>query len=182
MFYLCLYLCESLPLSDQRGLLSFQGFVFRDGARGQYLGHHIFIYILKTWWWMNIILERHKHWPETICVGQWPIFHGPIFHGPAILPYILKTIWWLNVILEILVQCDTNIDLKPYMRQWPIFHGPVILPYSLKTIWWTNVTNGILVPCDAKIYLIKCMWVSDLCFMVQWFCLISLRLFDGQMS
>ena len=28
---------------------------------------------------------------------------------------------------------------------------------------------GILVPCDAKIYFIKCMWVSDLHFMVQWF-------------
>ena len=29
-----------------------------------------------------------------------------------------------------------------------------------------------LVPCDANIYLVKCMWVSDLHFMVQWFCLI----------
>ena len=29
----------------------------------------------------------HKHWTETIYVGQWPIFHGPV-----ILPYILKTI------------------------------------------------------------------------------------------
>ena len=65
-----------------------------------------------------------------------------------------------------------------YVGHWPIFHGPVILPYSLKTIWWTNVIIGILVPCDAKIYLIKCMWVSDLHFMVQGFYLISWRLFD----
>ena len=36
----------------------------------------------------------------------------------------------------------------------------------------------ILVPCDAKIYLIKCMWVSDLHLMVHWFCIISWRLFD----
>ena len=32
-----------------------------------------------------------------------------------------------------------------------------------------------------QIYHIKCMWVSDLHFMVQWFCLMSWRLFDGWM-
>ena len=63
--------------------------------------------------------------------------------------------------------------------QWPIFHGPVILPYILKTIWWTNVITGILDPCDACVYHIKCMWISDQHFMVQWFCLISWRFFDG---
>ena len=68
-----------------------------------------------------------------------------------------------------------------YVCQWPIFHGPVILPYILNTICWTNAIIMILVPCDAKIYLIECMWVSDLHFMVQWFCLISWRLFDGLM-
>ena len=74
-----------------------------------------------------------KHWPETICVDQ-----------------------------------------------WPIFHGPVILPYTLKTIWWTNVIIGILDPWDAKIYHTKCMWVSDLYFMVQWFWLISWRFFGEE--
>ena len=68
-----------------------------------------------------------------------------------------------------------------YVGQWHIFHGPVILPYNLKTIWWTIVMIGILVPCDADIDLIKYMWVSDLHFMVQWFCLLSWRLFDGLM-
>ena len=68
-----------------------------------------------------------------------------------------------------------------YVGQWPIFHGQVILPYILKIIWWTNFIIGILVPCDAKIYLIKCMLVSDLHFMVQWFYLISWRLLDGLM-
>ena len=68
-----------------------------------------------------------------------------------------------------------------YVGQWPVFHGPVILAYILKTIWWTNVVIGILVPCDAKICFIKCMWVSDLHFMYQWFYLISWRLFDGLM-
>ena len=65
-----------------------------------------------------------------------------------------------------------------YIGQWPIFYGSVILPYILKTIWWTNAIIGRLVPCDAKIYHITCMWFSDLHFKVQWFCLISWRLFD----
>ena len=68
-----------------------------------------------------------------------------------------------------------------YVGQWPIFHGPVILSYIVKTIWWTNVIIGILDPCDAKINHIKCMWVSDLHFVVQWFWLISWRRFDGGM-
>ena len=56
----------------------------------------------------------------------------------------------------------------------------MILPYILKTIWWTNVVIGMLDPCDGKIYHIKCMWVSDLHFMVQ--CrVIPWRLFDGLM-
>ena len=33
---------DALPLWDQQGLLSFQGFMLRGGARGQYLGHHRF--------------------------------------------------------------------------------------------------------------------------------------------
>ena len=68
-----------------------------------------------------------------------------------------------------------------YICQWPIFHGPVILFYILKIICYINAIIGTLVPCDAKIYLINCMWVSELHFMVQWFCLISWGLFDGLM-
>ena len=31
------------------------------------------------------------------------------------LRYILKTTnWWINVVLDILIQCDTNIELKIY--------------------------------------------------------------------
>ena len=41
------------------------------------------------------------------------------------------------------------------------------LPCILKTICWTNVIIPILDPCDAKINHIKCMWISDLHFMVQ---------------
>ena len=37
----------ALPLRDQQGLLSIQGFMLRGGARGQYLGHRIFC--LMSW-------------------------------------------------------------------------------------------------------------------------------------
>ena len=76
----------------------------------------------------------------------------------------------MNIILEMLVQCDPNIDLNLCIYVSDLyFHGPVILSYILKTTCWTNAIIGILVPCDAqiKIYLIKCMLVSDLHFMVQ---------------
>ena len=66
-----------------------------------------------------------------------------------------------------------------FIYKVPIFHGPVIWHYILKTIWWTNAIIGILDPCDAKIYHIKCMWISHLHFIVQWFFLISWRLLDG---
>ena len=163
----------------------------------------------------------HKHWPEFMNIGQWPIVHGPV-----ILPYtgILKTIWRTNAIIGILVPCDAKIYLIKclwvsdlhFMVQWfclvswrlfdglmfylvsdsvwhkhwtetiyvgqrPIFHGSVILPYILKTVWWTTIIIAILDPCDANTYYIKCVWVIDLHFIVQWFCLISWRLFHGLM-
>ena len=65
-----------------------------------------------------------------------------------------------------------------YRSLWPIFHGPVILPYILKTVWcmYIIVWEYELVRPDVwpKIYVGHC----DLYFMVQWFCLISWRLFD----
>ena len=61
---------------------------------------------------------------------------------------------------------------------WPILHGPVILPYNLNTIWYMNT---ILLDCESvgpdiwpKINIGRC----ELYFTVQWFCLISWRLFD----
>ena len=66
-----------------------------------------------------------------------------------------------------------------YVSQWPIFHAPVILPYIL-TIWWTNVIMEYWIHVKQR-FTSKCMLVSDLYFMVQWFCLISWSLFDGLM-
>ena len=53
----------------------------------------------------------HKHWTETIYVGQWLVFHGPV-----ILPYILKTMWCTNVIVGILDPCDAKIYHIKCMR------------------------------------------------------------------
>ena len=69
-----------------------------------------------------------------------------------------------------------------YVGQWPVFHDSVILPCISKTIWWTNVIVGILDPCDAKINHIKCMCVSDLHFVFQWFWLLSWRRFEGMLG
>ena len=118
-----------------------------------------------------------NYWRQNISLLVWPIFHGSV-----ILPYILNTICWINVTPGILVPCDPIIDVKIYLLVWPIFHGSVILPYILNTICWINVTPGILVPCDPVndhlLYLGQC----DLYFMVQWFCLLFLLLFLGELS
>ena len=158
---------EVLSLWDQQGLLSFHGFMFRGGARGQYLGHHTFFLIswrlldgpilyLRYWFSVKQTLTWNIVWRSAICiswfkdftlcledylkdkchnldigsmwckdlpyciyVGQWPIFYGQV-----ILSCIVKTIWWMNVVLEILIQCDTNIDLYVYNC------GKRILQYS----------------------------------------------------
>ena len=66
---------------------------------------------------------------------------------------------------------------------WPIFHGPVILRYILKSIWmlsfdvWTSYF-GIMRHYDQTFDLKINVGHCDLYFMVQWFCLISWRLFD----
>ena len=105
------------------------------------------------------------------------------FHGPVILPYILKTIWCMNIILW-----DYESEWHDIWPQnkckslWPIFHGPVILPYILKTIWYMNT---ILWDCKSvwpnvwpKVFVAHC----DLYFMVEWFCLISWKLFSDWTS
>ena len=62
---------------------------------------------------------------------------------------------------------------------WPIFHDPLIVPYSLKTYFmhWTSlfgIINQNDPTNDRKINVGLCY----LYFMVQWFCVISWRLFD----
>ena len=96
--------------------------------------------ILYCRYWFNV----NKHWTETIYVGQWPIFHGPV-----ILPYIIRTLWWTNVIIGSMWCKD--LPHKMYVSQQPTFHGPVILSFILKNIWWINVVLEILIWCDTNI-------------------------------
>ena len=109
-----------------------------------------------------------------INVGHWSIFHGPVS-----LPYILKTIWFMNTILWDYESVWPDVWPKNKCKSlWPIFHGPVILSYILKTIWYMNTIlwdyEGVWPDFWPKINVGHC----DLYFMVQWFCLISWRLFD----
>ena len=134
-------------------------------------GPVILSYISKTIWCMSVIFSDSetvwpKLWPRSKYKSTWPIFHGLV-----ILLNIFKIIWWMNIIVGISVPHTLTLLS---ICQWPIFYGPAILLHILKIIWWRNVVLGIMDQCDSKIDLVKYMWVSDLYFMVHWFCLISL--------
>ena len=142
-------------------------------------GPVILPYILKSFWYMNTILQDYELvWynilPQNKCRSLWSIFHGPV-----ILPYILKTVWCMNIILQDYESVWPDIwPQNKYMSLWPIFHGPVILPYVLKTIRYINTIlwdyESYDPMFDLKIIVGRC----DLYFMVMWFCLRSWSLFD----
>ena len=145
-------------------------------------GPVILSYILKTIWYMNTILWYESVWsdvwPKSRCRSLWPIFHGPV-----ILPYNLKTVWCMNFILQDYESVWPDIWPQNKCRSlWPIFYGPVILPYILKPIWYMNTIlwdyESVWPDVRPKIIVCRC----DLYFMVQWFCLISWRLFDVWIS
>ena len=93
-----------------------------------------------------------KVWPQNKYRSLWPIFHGPVN-----LLYILKTIWCMYIILW------EYESVRPDV--WPIY-----LPYILKTIWCMN----------NIIWDYESVWPQNKYrSMVQWFCLISWRLFDA---
>ena len=143
-------------------------------------GSKIVCYILKTVWCMIIIGAYGSVWPDVWplnkCMSLWPIFYGPL-----IFPYISKIFWWMSVIfLDNETVWHKLWHQNKYRSSWPIFHGIVILLNIFKIIRWVNIIVGILDQWDSQIDLIKYMSVSDLYFMVQWFCFISWRLFDGE--
>ena len=150
-------------------------------------GPVIFPYILKTIWWTSVIIGilgpcdakiyhiKCMRVSDLHFVVQWFWFISWTRFDGGMLDWR----YWFSVTLSLTYKyiCRSVTYFLWYrdsaIGQWPIFHGPVILPYILKTVWWTSVIIGILGPCDAKIYHIKCMWVSSLYFVVQWFWLIS---------
>ena len=129
-----------------------------------------------------IIWDYDSVWPDlgpqNKCRSLWPIFHGQM-----ILPNTLKIDVWTSL-FGIMSQYDPP-EVWPqnkYRLLWSIFHGSLILLYILKTIWCMNIIlwdYGLVWPTfDLKINVGLC----DLYFMVQWFCLISPRLFDTWVS
>ena len=142
-----------------------------------------FCHILKTVWCMNIILWDYESvwphvWPQNKCRSLWPIFHGPV-----ILPYILKTVWCMNIIHRDYESVWPDVCPQNKCRPlWPIFHDPLILSYIPKASWCMNIIlldqSWYDTIFDLKINVGHC----DLYFMVQWFCLISWKLFSGWTS
>ena len=108
--------------------------------------------------YMGLWVGMTQVWPKNKCRSLWPIFHDPV-----VLPYILKIIWYINTILWDYESAWPHVWPQNKCRSlWPIIHGPVILPYILKSNWYMNTI----------------LWDYDLCFIVHWFCLISLYLMD----
>ena len=147
-------------------------------------------YILNTICWINVeyyLLDKCHTWDIS---SLWPDYwRQNIYVGVTYISWFSDFALYLEYYL--LDKCHTwdISSLWPdYWRQnisllvWPIFHGSVILPCILNTICWINVTPGILVPCDPMndhlLYLGHC----DLYFMLQWFCLLFLLLFHGELS
>ena len=127
--------------------------------------------------YMNIIVRNYESqpdvWPQNKCRSLWPLFHGPL-----ILPCILKTVWCMNIILWDYESVWPNVWSQNKCRSlWPIFHGPLILPYNLKTVWF-GIMSRYDPTFDLKINVGHC----DLYFMIQWFCHIFPRPFDGWVS
>ena len=133
-------------------------------------GSVILPYILKTFWYMNTILQNyesvwHNIWPQNKCRSLWLIFHGPV-----ILPYILKTVWCMNIILQDYESVWPDSWPQNKCRSlWPIFHGPVILPYILKTIWYMNTILWYYESVWADVWPQNNVCHFDLYFMVQLF-------------
>ena len=149
------------------------------GQHDPYLTVQWFLPYILTVWCMKIILWDYESvwpgvWPQNKYRSLWPVFHGPV-----ILLYIVKTVWCMNILLRNYESVWPDVWLKNKCRSlWPILHVPVILPYILKTICvWTSyfwIMSQYDTTFDLKINLGHC----DLYFMVQWFYLISWRLFD----
>ena len=100
----------------------------------------------------------------------------------SILPYIciLKTIWCMNTIMWDYESVWPKVwPQNKYRSLWPIFDDPVSLHYILKIIWCLNIILWDYVSVWPDIWPQNKCRSTDIYFMVQWFFLISSRLFDA---
>ena len=70
--------------------------------------------------------------------------------------------------------CDVDLWVMKWRSAWPVFHGPVICLIS--DVW--TLLFGIMSQYDPTFDLKINVGHCDLYSLVQWFCLISWRLFD----
>ena len=142
-------------------------------------------YILKTVWYINTILWDYESvWPDVRSKNKCSHCdqYFMVLWFCLISWKLLRTVWCINIILLDHESVWQHISPQNKCRSlWPIFHGPVIFPYILKSIedclMYEHHTLGLSQydpMSDLKIFIGHC----DLYFIVQWFCLISWRLFD----
>ena len=97
-----------------------------------------------------------------------------------LISWRLFDVW--TFLFGIMNQYDLTFDHNIKCRSlWPIFHGPLILRYILKTVWRMSILIWDYESVWPYIWpQNKCssLWPIHTYFMVQWFCLISPRLFD----
>ena len=120
--------------------------------------------------WLNLVTWTCRSWSE----GQHDLYF--------MVQWFCLTSWRLFDVCTSyfgsMNQYDSMFDLNINVGHYAIFHASVILPYILKIIWCMNNIFGIMSQYDPKFDLKINIGHYDLCFMVQWFCLISWRLFD----
>ena len=127
------------------GLLSFQEFMFRSGARGQYLGNHRFC--LMSWrlvdgwilylkrWFSNFSVTQTLNWIyvyRSVTYISWSSDFALYFED-----YLINKWHYWDIAS---MWCK---DLPHYMDVglWHTFHVPAILCYILKSIKITTIRN-----------------------------------------
>ena len=139
-------------------------------------------YILSSIWRMNVILLDN----ESVWCDLWPqntFVTVTYISWSSDLLYFMKTIGWLNIMFWDRKSVWPDFWPQHICRsQWSIFHSSVILSYILKTNWWKNIILWDTESVRPNFDLIINVGQFVLYFMVQWFCPISWRLFDGWTS
>ena len=106
----------------------------------------------------------------TLTCGSWSEGHHDLYFTVqwfCLISWRLFDIW--TPYFGIMSQYDSTFDLKINVGHCDLYHGPVILSYILKTIWYMNT---ILWDYES---VWPDVWPKNV---VQWFYLISWRLFD----
>ena len=122
-------------------------------------------------------LSFHDSWPQVPCprVGQevkiWDIFKkcfSSFLLWKQLMQIVVQT--WMAQ------SCDIDLWVMKWRSAWPIFHSPVILAYILKTISCMYIVLWDYESVWPEVWPQINVGHCDLYFTVQWFCLVSWRL------